>query len=110
MSTRYGKYTILYNSNKYYAPIRRGKKAIEHYETPSLYNPSVMDRTTLKTTPYIWKYGSRFYNLADQFYGDAKYWWVIAWYNGVPTEAHLKTGAVIYIPLNIEDAYRVLGV
>jgi len=110
MSSRYGKYEILYNSSDYYRPIRRGKKAVEHYETPSMHHPDIRARATVRSSNYIWKYGSRLYKLADQFYGSPNYWWVIAWYNGVPTEAHLKTGDVIYIPLNIEDAYKVLGV
>jgi hypothetical protein len=34
---------------------------------------------------------------------------VIAWYNGYPTEADIKKGALIDIPVNLEDALRVLG-
>jgi len=83
---------------------------IQHYETPIMHNPSVNERAVIQTTAFLWKYGSRLYNLAERFYGDPEYWWVIAWYNSVPTEAHIKTGDVIYIPINIEDAFAVLGV
>ena len=83
---------------------------IQHYETPIMHNPSVPERAVIQTTSFLWKYGSRFYNLAQRFYGDPEYWWVIAWYNGAPTEAHLKPGDVIYIPINIEEAFAVLGV
>jgi len=48
--------------------------------------------------------------MANQYYGDVRFWWIIAWYNGAPTEANLKVGDAIEIPLNIEDALRVLGV
>ena len=107
---RYSKYTVLNNSSEYYSPIRRGKKNIRHYETPRFINPGVGVRTAVASTTYIWKYGDRLYNLADQYYGDARFWWVIAWYNGTPTEAHLTPGVPIEIPINIEQAIKALGV
>tara|TARA_R110000824_G_scaffold6830_1_gene31467 strand:- start:227 stop:559 length:333 start_codon:yes stop_codon:yes gene_type:complete len=110
MARRYTKDKILNNSSEYYQSIRRGKKAVQHYETPRLHNPSVIERSAVRSSTYIWKYGSRLYNLANQFYGSPRLWWVIAWYNGAPTEAHLKTGDVLYIPLDIDDAYRALGI
>ena len=103
---------ILANSSEYYKPIRksRGVDVIEHYETPRLYHPSVSDRRTVSSEAYIWKYGDRFYKLAFDYYGDQHLWWVIAWYNGYPTEAGIPNGSVIEIPLNLEQATRVLGV
>lgn len=79
-----------------------------HYATPKLYNPTARDRATVKTTKHLWKYGDRLYKLAYQYYGDENFWWVIAWYNGYPTEAHIKTGSILWVPLNIEAALRVL--
>ena len=109
--SRYNNARILINGSEYYAPLRKSRKmpAIRQYATPILTNPTVEQRSRLKTTAYIWKYGDRFYNLAHKFYNDSRFWWVIAWYNSYPTEAHLETGNVIYIPLNIEQALRVLG-
>tara|TARA_Y100000034_G_scaffold92735_1_gene112111 strand:+ start:61 stop:399 length:339 start_codon:yes stop_codon:yes gene_type:complete len=112
MSIRYSNYRILNNSSEYYAPLRksRGLKNIRHYETPVMQNPSVGARSGLSTTTHIWKYGDRLYKLADEYYNNVSYWWVIAWYNSVPTEAQLRTGNVIRIPLNLEAALKVLGV
>jgi|TARA_Y100000034_G_scaffold101573_1_gene125960 hypothetical protein len=109
---RYNKYRVLNNASDYYAPLResRGLKNIRHYETPRLHNPTLRQRVSLLTTTHIWKYGDRFYKLADTHYKDARLWWVIAWYNSAPTEANLITGDVIEIPVNIEKALRVLGV
>jgi hypothetical protein len=39
-----------------------------------------------------------------------RYWWVIAWYNAVPTEASLENGDLIAIPVNLGKTLAVLGV
>tara|TARA_R110002020_G_scaffold67401_1_gene176997 strand:+ start:1354 stop:1692 length:339 start_codon:yes stop_codon:yes gene_type:complete len=108
---RYNKYRIINNASDYYAPLResRGVRNIKHYETPRIHNPTLKQRVSLLTTTHIWKYGDRFYKLADKYYNDTRFWWVIAWYNGAPTEAHLPTGVPIEIPVNIENALKALG-
>ena len=89
---------------------RRGVKQIEQFATPRLKQPTVSDRIRLKTSTHIWKYGDRFYNLAHQYYGDTRYWWVIAWWNGIPTEAEANTGDVLEVPLDLSETLLVLGV
>ena len=49
------------------------------------------------------------YKIANKYYGNPRFWWVIAWYNGYPTEADVKKGAYLEIPVNLEDALRILG-
>ena len=110
MPSRYPKANIVKNDNEYYSSLRRGNRTISRYGTPVLKNPTDAERASLKTSPHIWKYGDRFYKLADQYYGDVRYWWVIAWYNSIPTEATISNGDVIDIPINIQKALRVLGV
>ena len=92
--------TTIINDTDFYRELRerRGVKQIEHFTTPRLRQPTLSDRVKLKTSTHIWKYGDRFYNLAHQYYGDTRYWWVIAWYNQSPTEANLKQGQIVYIP------------
>ena len=109
--SRYKNTTKILNDVDYYEFLtkKRGVSKIVQYETPIIYNPNVADRISLKSTPHIWKYGDRLYNIASKYYGDSSYWWVIAWYNGVPTEAHIKTGTTIEIPINIERALKALG-
>ena len=80
------------------------------YVTPILANPTVLQRASLVSNVHIWSYGDRLYKLAATYYGDTRYWWVIAWYNGFPTEADIETGTVLTIPLNLEDTLKVLGV
>jgi len=109
---RYDKYRILTNASEYYASLREGRNAkfIRHYETPTLNNPTVAQRRQVVTVKHIWKYGDRLYNLADQYYNDTRYWWVIAWYNGYGLEGDIRNGAIIHIPVNLESALRALGV
>lgn len=113
MGSRYLKTKILDNDAEFYEFLRKKRgnvKSLSHYATPILRQPDVSDRASLNTTAYIWKFGDRYYNLANQYYKNVDYWWVIAWYNGYPTEADIKPGDVIDIPLNLEQVLNVLEV
>ena len=108
---RNAKRKIIDNRSEFYRFLRekRGVKTIRHYDTQVLQNPSVAARASLRSTNHIWKYGDRYYNLAYRYYGNSRYWWVIAWYNARPTEANIKIGDSLQIPLNLEEALTVLG-
>ena len=110
MSNRYSSKTPFINRNPYYKFLleKRGIKAVRQYPTPVVYNPTAVERISIRTTTHIWKYGDRYYKLAYDFYGDSRLWWIIAWYNGYPTEAQVAPGDVLYIPTSIEDAYKIL--
>jgi|TARA_Y100001973_G_C5186160_1_gene327981 hypothetical protein len=88
---------------------RRDPSGRIHYDTIRLKNPTLLERVVVQTTNYVWKYGDRYYNLANQFYGMSEYWWVIAWWNARPTEANILPGDVIVIPINLERALEALG-
>tara|TARA_R100000808_G_C2154485_1_gene165453 strand:+ start:1663 stop:2028 length:366 start_codon:yes stop_codon:yes gene_type:complete len=83
-------------------------KRMRHYLTPvsTLRRPTVDQMTTLDLIGHTWTTGDRLYKLADQYYDDPSLWWVIAWFNRAPTEAHLKVGDFVHIPLPLE---RVLS-
>tara|TARA_B100001123_G_scaffold74689_5_gene84308 strand:+ start:33616 stop:33957 length:342 start_codon:yes stop_codon:yes gene_type:complete len=106
------KYTTKFNNNiefyEFLRKKRRNVKNIVQYETPIMHNPSLLQRMNLTTDTHIWAYGDRFYNLANVYYGNVKYWWVIAWYNGYPTEASVYPGDVIEIPIELEEALDAL--
>ena len=114
MATRYEIYDILDNDIEHYSFLRKKRsnnpKAIRHYETPTLYHPDATDRSVVTTNSYIWKYGDHFYQLAHQYYGNSRYWWVIAWYNGYPTEVDIYPGKLIEIPVSLKEALDILGV
>jgi len=109
--SRYTNEKIVNNDSDFYSPLveKRGIKSIAQLQTIVLKNPQIFERAALDTDTHIWKYGDRYYNLAFDYYGDPKLWWIIAWYNGYPTEANIKIGDVIDIPLSLEDIIQTLG-
>lgn len=87
---------------------KRGVKFIDQYETPVLNHPTSEQIASIGRISHIWKHGDRFFKLAHENYGDSRYWWVIAWYNQLPTESHVEVGQVIYIPVPLDKALNIL--
>ncbi len=109
---RYLNQKVIANASNYYSFLRQergGMPVINHYATPIIRNPGVRERAEINTSTHIWKYGDRYYNLAHKHYGDTRYWWVIAWWNGLPTEADIYPGDVIQIPVDLESTLRILN-
>lgn len=88
----------------------RDKDVIEHYVTPIMNHPDPSQIGSLEQVSHTWKTGDRFFKLAHEHYGDSSLWWVIAWYNQKPTEAHLDKGDVIQIPFPLEKVLKFLEV
>jgi hypothetical protein len=108
MPSRYIRSNIVRDNSEYYEPIRRGNKTLIHYETMPMRNPTIKERASVSTTTHIWSYGDRYYKLAQTYYADTRFWWVIAWWNGAPCEANLAAGHPLRIPLDLEKALRIL--
>ena len=109
---RYKYSKILNNDIEFYDFLRKERNNVRNirmYETQVMHNPTVRQRAGIQTTQHIWTLGDRYYQLAHQYYQEPQYWWVIAWYNGYPTEADVKPGDVLTIPTNLEQALTVLG-
>tara|TARA_B100000282_G_scaffold287212_1_gene254520 strand:- start:593 stop:934 length:342 start_codon:yes stop_codon:yes gene_type:complete len=109
--SRYRNTRVFTNDEEFYKFLRKKRnspKAIRMFETPIMHNPSVEERASIMTANHIWKLGDRYYSLAAQYYGQPQYWWIIAWYNGMPTEADVQPGDLIAIPTDLEEALRVL--
>ena len=83
---------------------------IEHFSTPNMSHPSVEQASSIKTVSHVWKTGDRYYKLANQYYGHSEQWWVIAWFNKKPTEAHLTLGDVIQIPYPLEKVVAAYNI
>jgi len=110
---RYKFAPIIRNDIDFYEFLREGrqvKTGIVQYSTIVMTNPTVTERQQLQTTKHIWVFGDRFYKLAAQYYGAPEYWWVIAWYNGYPTEVTVKKGDMLFIPLDLNEVLDILGV
>jgi len=116
MASRYMKTERVSNSSKYYAPLRAGRRPpypygnLIQFATPRIVHPTPAQKASISSSSHIWKYGDRFYNLAYLHYNSTEYWWVIAWFNNLPTESHVKPGMVLHIPLELSEALRILGV
>jgi len=110
--SRYGSSNVTNNDSDFYTPLaeKRGLKAIQHFQTVVIHNPQIFERMQIRTNSHVWKYGDRYYKIANTYYGDPQLWWIIAWYNGYPTEVDVKVGDVLEIPLNFEQIIEVLGV
>tara|TARA_R100000008_G_C3514169_1_gene130427 strand:- start:165 stop:494 length:330 start_codon:yes stop_codon:yes gene_type:complete len=108
--SRYSDVEIVSDDSDYYSFLRRGKKFVSFHTTAPMRNPSRVDRMQIDTANHIWTHGDRYYKLANDYYGDVRFWWVIAWWNGAPMEAHLSPGNLIRIPIDIQKALRALGV
>ena len=77
--------------------------------TNELTYPSFEELKELRTVDVFWGLGHRFYKLANQYYGDPQYWWVIAYFNKAPTEHHVQVGDRIQIPLPLEEVLNLYG-
>jgi hypothetical protein len=85
-------------------------KFVVHFSTPILEHPSYEQIMRLNMIGHTWEHGDRLYKLAQQHYGDPKLWWVIAWINQKPTEAHIMIGDVIRIPHPLDKVISFLKV
>jgi hypothetical protein len=108
--SRYSNRNVFLNSNSKYQSAffeNRAVKSIEQYESPEINYPSQEEIDSLTNISEIWDSSSKLYNLAYDHYGDASYWWVIAWYNRKPTEAHFEVGDTVYIPMPLSRAMEL---
>ena len=108
---RYSSTKKFRNNLEYYEYLRgkRKLKIANHYATPILKNPTIEERTRIASDSHIWILGDRYYKLADKYYGDSSFWWVIAWYNATPVEADLSLGDMIEIPISLNAVLDVLN-
>ena len=91
---------------------QRKVKFIRHFPTAVLKHPSSSNVPSgdISVLSRVWVQGDRLYKIAEQYYEDPALWWVIAWWNKTPTEAHIKLGDVINIPTPLREVLRVYKV
>jgi hypothetical protein len=104
MASRFDNRNIFANKNDmYYNKFRdRGVRKVVQYGTGILLpiNEEIMSQLTI--IEHIWTRGDHFYKLANQYYDNPSYWWIIAQFNQKPTEANISFGENILIPNPIE--------
>lgn len=84
----------------------RGLKNITHYTTPEIKYPDIESIKTFDIIKHTWKFEDRYWKLSYEYYGNPKYWWIIALYNKKPIEAMNNVGDIVRIPQPLSD---VLG-
>ena len=84
---------------------RTGEESVRHYALTLLGDPSLEsylgDTSILQ---HIYVVGDTLSKIAHKYYGDPMVWWVLAWFNGKPTDFHCVIGDTINIPFPLEDA------
>tara|TARA_Y100000310_G_scaffold98156_1_gene95849 strand:+ start:17903 stop:18241 length:339 start_codon:yes stop_codon:yes gene_type:complete len=112
MASRYETRYIAENTNPLYDEFfkDRGVRGVVQYRSPQLLHPTPEQIANLSIVGHIWTLGDRYWKLAFKHYGDAELWWVIAWFNQAPTEAHLDLGDVIEVPFPLDRVLGYLGV
>lgn len=106
MTSRYDKRKSARNSSERYKGQfkRRGVKFINQFKTANVSYPTPEQIASLNAASEVWRVGSRFYKLSEEYYGDPTYWWLIAWFNKKPTESHVQVGSTVEVPLPFEEA------
>ena len=79
----------------------RGVKEILQYRTKVFSNS--FKNSNISYHPHYWSHGDRYHKLASNYYGNHRLWWIIAIFNEKPSEANIKYGDLIKIPLNFSD-------
>jgi len=113
MATRYQslgqKTTSTINNESMYEVLdNRGLKQVTHYNTKQLKYPTVEQIRTLNIVSHIWHFEDRYWKLASKYYGDSKYWWLIAWFNKKPIEASINVGDTLNIPLPLSRVLELV--
>lgn len=111
--SRYRKVFPVYNVDegyqKLYTYSRFSPKGIKQLPTLNLKYPSQNQILSYTIQSEIWSVGQRLYKLADKYYGDPQYWWVISFFNKKPTEQHFALGDAVQIPLPLSQVLSDLG-
>ncbi len=109
--SRFGNRRKYLNNNELYESLfeKRKIKEVIQYNTATMRFPTTKEKLRIKTVKHVYKVTDKLYNLAQQHYGDPTLWWIIAWYNGKPTEAHFSSGDLVEIPINVNEALDAIG-
>ncbi len=68
---------------------------------------SAVENGVLDTTSVVLTQGQRLDHLAGQFYGDGRYWWVIAAASGIGWALQCPAGTIARVPKDLAKALAV---
>jgi len=111
--SRYKRTNVITNDDsshkKVFATNFKERFELQHFETLDLKYPEFEDITSFGYINHLWTMGDKYYKLSQQYYGEAEYWWVIAWFNKKPTEHHVALGDIVKIPTPLNDVLTSIG-
>ena len=110
-ASRYLNRTVFINQTDEYRSYyeERNLKFLRHLSSPVYKTIEAEDLKNIATISHLWKVRDRYWKLGAKYYNDPKLWWLIAWWNGKPTEGHVKPGDFIYIPVPQEKALSLFN-
>ena len=88
---------------------KRGLRTIVQHETVEMRHPTAKQDRLLTKIEHVWAHGDKLWKLAQRHYGDASFWWVIAWYNLKPTDAHYSIGDRVLVPKPLKKILKFYG-
>ena len=101
--------TFFNNSLEYSHLFKKRKiNGVRQYGTPTVRNIPEDAYEYLTFVEHIWKTGDLLTKLADKFYNEVNYWWLIALFNEKPTDFHFKPGDVVLIPLPLTKVLSLI--
>lgn len=109
--SRYDGRKILINNADIYANVfkNRGVRYIRQYETPKFKYPTPEEIGQVQEIGVIWGVGDKLWKLAEKYYNDPNYWWVIAFWNQT-NEMLIKNGTTVYVPMPLDKVLSVIEV
>lgn len=83
---------------------KTGASKVDHYGLIFYGDPvSQQFLEEISIVDHVFKKGDRLSIIAHNYYGDAKLWWLLAWFNGKPTDFECKVGDIIKVPSPVEE-------
>jgi hypothetical protein len=110
--SRYKKTNVVKNNDADYKKVfssRFGTLGLVQTGTTSFRQPTEQEIMNIQYVNENWGLGKRLYKLAYQYYGDSQYWWIIALFNGISTEAEIQFGQVIKVPTPLDVVLNLYG-
>lgn len=88
---------------------RFGRFGLLQTKTFNIKRPSEEKISQIAYNTETWGLGKRLYKISFDYYGDPQYWWLIAIFNGISTEADIEFGQIIKIPIPLDAVLNLYG-
>lgn len=110
--SRYKKTNIINNNDNDYKKVfntRFGSLGLTQTGTTSFRMLTDSELASIQYVNENWTSGQRLYKLAYKHYGNPQYWWIIALFNNIGSEANIQFGQVIKVPVPLDTMLNLYG-